>query len=346
VKLLGRCASQDVAVEVGGGSGGGKDVDERGMGGDGSDDGDGRLDPTVTAILAGAGRTVASFPDDFSAALLAGKVSKTILERYIKMDQNVLVRLFFRLAGFRERLLADPGFLFKVAVECGIGLCTKTAAEYTKRQENFWKQLDFVAANVIMAILADFMLVWLPAPTLVYNRSVASSQSLFPWFKKCPDNAFQVVQRGTQPFTALQRLGSVVRNGSKLFAVGVVCSFIGVATTNSLLILRSKLDPQFKSQNPPQNAVNMAFGYGAYMATSSNLRYQILAGIVEERGIEVLFRNQRQAISVLSFLVRTGNTFLGSLLWVDFCRITGLQKMTATEEKPPVQNNDKGKAKR
>ena len=26
-------------------------------------------------------------------------------------------------------------------------------------------QLDFVFANVVMAIVADFMLVWLPAPT-------------------------------------------------------------------------------------------------------------------------------------------------------------------------------------
>lgn len=300
------------------------------------------MDPTVTAILVGAGRTVQSFPDDFSSALIAGKVSKTILERYITMEQNVVLRLFFRLAGFRERLLADPGFLFKVAVECGIGLCTKSAAEYTKRQENFWKQLDFVTANVIMAILADFMLVWLPAPTLVYNRSSVTSRSLFPWFKKCPDNAFQVVQRGTQPFTVLQRFGSVLRNGSKLFAVGVICSFIGVVTTNSLLLLRSKLDPEFKSQNPPQNAVTMAFGYGAYMASSSNLRYQILAGIIEERGIEVAFCN-RQVISALSFLVRTGNTFLGSLLWVDFCRITGLQKMTPTEEAPPVHNVKKQK---
>ena len=90
----------------------------------------------------------------------------------------------------------------------------------------------------------------------------------------------------------------------------------------------------------------MAFGYGAYMASSSNLRYQILAGIIEERGIEVMFRNQREMIGALSFLVRTGNTFLGSLLWVDFCRITGLQKIDPIEdEKSPTQNNVKGKGK-
>lgn len=68
-------------------------------------------------------------------------------------------------SGFRERLLADPSFMFKVGIELGIGICTKTTAEYAKRGEKFNSQLDFVSANVIMALIADFMLVWLPAPT-------------------------------------------------------------------------------------------------------------------------------------------------------------------------------------
>lgn len=39
---------------------------------------------------------------------------------------------------------------------------------------------------------------------------------------------------------------------------------------------------------------------------------QILAGLVEERGIEVFFRSNPAACAALSFIVRTGNTFLGS----------------------------------
>jgi hypothetical protein len=63
------------------------------------------------------------------------------------------------------------------------------------------------------------------------------------------------------------------------------------------------------------------------MASSSNLRYQVLAGIIEERGIEVLFKSNPAVCGVLSFAVRTGNTFLGSLLWVDFLNLLGLQKI-------------------
>lgn len=50
------------------------------------------------------------------------------------------------------------------------------------------------------------------------------------------------------------------------------------------------------------------------------LSLQIVAGIIEERGIEVLFKGNHSLCHLLSFLVRTGNTFVGSLLWVDFVR--------------------------
>ncbi len=45
-------------------------------------------------------------------------------------------------------------------------------------------------------------------------------------------------------------------------------------------------------------------------------RYQIIAGVIEERGIERLFAGRPSVAHLLSFIIRTGNTFLGSLLWV------------------------------
>jgi len=39
--------------------------------------------------------------------------------------------------------------------------------------------------------------------------------------------------------------------------------------------VRKKLDPEFKSQNPPQNVFAMSAAYATYMASSSNLRYQV-----------------------------------------------------------------------
>ncbi len=49
------------------------------------------------------------------------------------------------------------------------------------------------------------------------------------------------------------------------------------------------------------------------------------SGVIEERGIETWFNGRPQLCTALSFAVRTGNTFVGSLLWIDFVRLCGMQ---------------------
>jgi len=146
-------------------------------------------------------------------------------------------------------------------------------------------------------------------------------------FAGCPDNAFQKVPPGYKPFSVVQRTGAVVRNGAKLFGVGFFASLLGVGLTNGIILARQFLDPSFTPLNDPQDIFVMSAAYGAYMASSSNLRYQVVAGIFEERGIEVIFKSNPAVCAALSFAVRTGNTFLGSLLWVDFLSLLGLQKI-------------------
>ena len=48
-------------------------------------------------------------------------------------------------------------------------MAAKATAELNKRGERFSSELDFVLANVIMALVADFCLVWLPAPTVSFR---------------------------------------------------------------------------------------------------------------------------------------------------------------------------------
>ncbi|KDD71189.1 hypothetical protein H632_c5607p0, partial [Helicosporidium sp. ATCC 50920] len=148
-------------------------------------------------------------------------------------------------------------------------------------------------------------------------------------FAGCPENAFQRVPPGYAPFSLLQRGGAVVRNGLKLSAVGFFASLLGVGVTNAIVTLRARLDPSYRPLNAPQDVAVMSAAYGAYMASSANLRYQIVAGLIEERGIETLFRHSPAVCAALSFAVRTGNTFLGSLLWVDFLRLLRLQPKKA-----------------
>ncbi|EIE26551.1 hypothetical protein COCSUDRAFT_46136 [Coccomyxa subellipsoidea C-169] len=298
----------------GGGGGGGGD-------GDGSESGNADLDASLQA----SGKSLSDIPADLAAAVAAGKVSVEILQRYLKFSEGLLAPLM-RNGGFRERLLADPSFLVKVGIEVGIGIFTKSSAEYAKRGENFSQELDFVLANVIMALVADFMLVWLPAPTLSFkSKSAVQKSGILGFLASCPENAFQRVQPGYTPFTVGQRAGAVVRNGSKLLAVGFGASLFGVSITNLLIAVRQQLDPTWVPLNSPQNVLAMSAAYSSYMAVSSNLRYQVIAGIVEERGIEAVFASNPALCSALSFIVRTSNTFLGSLMWVDYLRLLGLQ---------------------
>lgn len=145
------------------------------------------------------------------------------------------------------------------------------------------------------------------------------------FFATCPENCFQKVPFGYAPFTMAQRLGAIARNGTKLLGVGFFASLTGVGITNALIALRQILDPAWQPLNAPQNVLVMSAAYASYMATSSNLRYQVVAGVLEERGVEVLFKNNPALCAAFSFVIRTSNTFLGSLMWVDYIRLLGLQ---------------------
>ncbi|KAM0948802.1 hypothetical protein DsansV1_C06g0063251 [Dioscorea sansibarensis] len=176
-----------------------------------------------------------------------------------------------------------------------------------------------------MAIVADFMLVWLPAPTIPLRPPVAfNAGPISKFFYNCPDNAFQIALGGSS-YSFLQRVGAIVRNGSKLFVVGTGASLIGTGITNALIKTRKALDENLAGESEDVPILSTSVAYGVYMAVSSNLRYQLLAGVLEQRILEPMLHNHKLLLSASCFVARTGNTFLGSLLWVDYARWVGIQ---------------------
>lgn len=309
---------------VGGGGGG-----SGGSGGGDSNNGDAEERNRAEAImaLAEAGRSLDTIPKDLAAAIEAGRIPGSIVYRFFELEKSPLLGWLLRFGGFKERLLADDLFLTKVAIECGVGIFTKTAAELERRRENFSKELDFVFADVVMAIIADFMLVWLPAPTVSLRPPLAvTAGGLSKFFYGCPDNAFQVALAGTS-YSFLQRVGAIVRNGGKLFVVGTSASLIGTGVTNALISARKAIDKSFAGEAEDVPILSTSVAYGVYMSVSSNLRYQVLAGVIEQRILEPLLHEQKLLLSAICFVVRTGNTFLGSLMWVDYARWIGIQKI-------------------
>ncbi|KAF4361044.1 hypothetical protein F8388_016853 [Cannabis sativa] len=132
----------------------------------------------------------------------------------------------------------------------------------------------------VMAIIADFMLVWLPAPTVSLRSPLAvSAGTLANFFHACPENAFQVALAGSS-YSFVQRVGAIVRNGSKLFAVGTSASLfaslielIGTGVTNGLINVRKALDKSFAGEAEDVPILPTSVAYGVYMAVSSNLRW-------------------------------------------------------------------------
>ncbi|XP_057953654.1 protein RETICULATA-RELATED 4, chloroplastic-like [Malania oleifera] len=304
-----------------GGGGGG-----RGGGGGGGDEAGDKNKAEALLALAEIGRSLESVPKDLATAIESGRIPGSIVVRYFELEKSPVFRWLFQFGGFKERLLADDLFLAKVAMECGVGIFTKTAAEYERRRENFFKELEIVFADVAMAIIADFMLVYLPAPTVSLRPPLAvSAGAIAKFFHSCPDNAFQVALAGTS-YSLLHRIGAIVRNGTKLFAVGTGSSLVGTVITNALINARKAVDKSSADEVENVPVLSTSVAYGVYMAVSSNLRYQILAGIIEQRILEPLLHQHKILLSALCFAVRTGNTFLGSLLWVDYARWVGIQK--------------------
>ncbi|CAN6333232.1 unnamed protein product [Urochloa humidicola] len=305
----------------GGGSGGGDEGD--GGSADGAGDGDDASANRNEAlfVLAQLGRKLESLPADLAAAVEGGRVPGEIVRRFVDLEASPVFRWLMQFGGFKERLLADDLFLTKVGIECGVGIFTKTAAEYEKRRENFFKEIDFVVCDVIMAIVADFMLVWLPAPTVSLRPPLAvNSGAIAKFFYNCPDNAFQIALAG-RSYSLLQRVGAIVRNGAKLFAVGTSASLIGTGVTSALIKARQAVSKDAAGEVENIPILETSAAYGVYMAISSNLRYQILAGVIEQRMLEPLLHRHKLALSAMCFAVRTGNTFLGSLLWVDYASV-------------------------
>ncbi|CAI8617146.1 unnamed protein product [Vicia faba] len=276
-------------------------------------------------LLAQAGRSLESVPADLASAIKAGKIPASVVARFLELEKSPLMQWLLKFTGFRERLLADDLFLAKLGMECGVGVIAKTAAEYDRRRENFFNELEIVFADVVMAILADFMLVYLPAPTVSLRPPLGvSAGAISKFFHNCPDNAFQVALSGTS-YSVLQRFGAIVRNGSKLFAVGTGASLVGTAVTNALINAKKAVNKSSAEEIENVPILSTSAAYGVYMAVSSNLRYQVLAGVIEQRVLEPMLHQHKLILGALCFAVRTGNTYLGSLLWVDYARWIGVQ---------------------
>lgn len=286
----------------------------------------------IARVMNAAGRRRDALPQDLQKGLDLGVVSPEVLQNFFDLEQYPLIsELTHRFQGFRERLLADPKFLHRLAIEEAISITTTLIAQYERRKENFFDEIDYVITDTVRGSVVDFFTVWLPAPTLSFISiadtldTTDSVEALKGILGSIPDNAFQKNIAG-KDWNVTHRVASVLFGGLKLASVGFISSIGAVAASNILYTVRKLLNPALATTQRTKRSpiLKTAVVYSCFLGVSANLRYQVIAGVVEHR-ISDLFASQTLLVNMLSFVVRTVNSYWGTQQWIDLARYSGLQ---------------------
>jgi hypothetical protein len=138
-------------------------------------------------------------------------------------------------------------------------------------------------------------------------------------------------------FPLAMRIVNLSYKGFLFALVGMAAGLAGTAVSNGLLVLRQKLDPKFVPQNKTPNVVLNAATWATHMGISSNLRYQLIAGIdmaVEPRMSPGLFK-------LLTTALRMGNNVLGGISFVTLAKLFGVQSSQGDAVKEVAKKHHK-----
>lgn len=263
--------------------------------------------------------------------------------------------------GYKQRLAADPSFLSKSILEILLAAATQYTAEISRRgYDRILPEIDFVAAGILTAVVGKYFSMWRVAKTVTENvGSMASSDKnrdnkQANWKDSIPTNAFQptLLDGSTRPMLS-SRLLALLLPMPELFRAGVIASIIGYGMTAIMIQVRAILLPDYVMPTVPVSIIGASVYTGAFMAIVSNLRYQLLQGVVEPYLIEEPFRKIKAfgeslktghngLIGLVGSLlvngcdkvggfaiaiVRWGNGLLGSWIAIGGMRHFGLQKL-------------------
>jgi Domain of unknown function (DUF3411). len=249
---------------------------------------------------------------------------------------------------YAQRIAADPNFLQKSVTEVILAAGTQFMAEIGKRGiHQIVTEIDFVIAGILTAIAGKYYSMWRVAPTCKIsikeeeeedntNKCTSTSMNVVDTNSQrlreeqswdVPTNAFQT----NRPYTLPQRFMSFIVPVPSLFQAGVIASAIGYGFTSFLIFLRSILFPDYVAATVNVNTFHACLYTGAFMAIVSNVRYQLLQGIIEPYLVDRLFGKLPFLRACMTFAVRLANGLLGSFLAIAGMKMMGLQKLKSYE---------------
>ena len=254
------------------------------------------------AELARLGVDLQRLPRDLLAAARQGGLPPSVARAYLKLaNSSVLQALMCRFPALRDRLLADPRFLFKVGVDATANLAsTATLASRGGRRAE-WDA--FFVADAVFGTLLNCLVVGLLAPVAVLGAGARAGpgQGVAAAYRKfrrpLPTAAFEPAVTGLREFTAQQRLVSVLLRAIELGAIGLAVGTVGQAAAHA-----AQMVGWWKRGGAPSDVAlapwgENALGWGLAAGVAANFRYQAVAGL--ETAVE---RSVGRAFPVLPWL--------------------------------------------
>ncbi|KAK9986423.1 hypothetical protein SO802_031374 [Lithocarpus litseifolius] len=269
-----------------------------------------------------------SLPSDMLEAAKSVGIRKLLLLRYLD-SQGSVWPLGFAMKScsmLRNRMLADPSFLFKIGTEIVIDSCCATFAEVQKRGKDFWAEFELYVADLLVGVVVNVALVGMLAP---YARIGGPSVSkgflgrMQHAYGALPSSVFEAERPGCR-FTIKQRIGTYFYKGILYGIVGFGCGIIGQGIANLIMTAKRSIK---KSEDdiPVPPLLKSAALWGVFLAVSSNTRYQIINGL--ERLVETSPIAKQVPPVAMAFTVgvRFANNVYGGMQFVDWARWSGVQ---------------------
>ncbi|KAJ3704559.1 hypothetical protein LUZ61_008264 [Rhynchospora tenuis] len=271
-----------------------------------------------------------TLPPDMLHAAQNGGIQKFLLLRFFELQASAwpLGDAVKSIPLLRNRMLADPSFLFKVGTEIIIDSCCATVAEVQKRGKEFWSEFELYAADLLVGVVVNVALVGMLAPyARLGHRSASPQHGVLAHLKHAydalPSSVFEAERPGCR-FTVQQRIGTYFYKGVLYGAVGFACGLVGQGIAN--LIMTAKRSVKKSDEDVPVPPLfKSAALWGAFLAVSSNTRYQIINGL--ERLVEAspVARQVPSVAMAFTVGVRFTNNIYGGMQFVDWARMTGCQ---------------------
>ncbi|KAL6954780.1 retention in endoplasmic reticulum protein 1 [Sarracenia purpurea var. burkii] len=187
----------------------------------------------------------ASLPSDMLEAAKTTGLRRLVLTRYLDLQGSVwpLGFLMRHCGMLRNRMLADPSFLFKVGTEVVIDSCCATFAEVQKRGKDFWAEFELYAADLLVGVVVDIALVAMLAPYTRIGKPSTSSGFFGRIKHSCealPSSVFEAERPGCK-FSTKQRIAAYFYKGILYGSVGFGCGLIGQGIANLIMTAKRSI---------------------------------------------------------------------------------------------------------